>query len=122
MLVEGMGCDRTEENMHLGFKLLSLAAEQNEPHALLTLRQAHLMQGDAAGVSSLHLNTAFFLTMWQALEMLKRAVSVKHPEAMYIYGHMYASALEMTTSLMCCDVNGCSALCRAVGWFPNHSS
>lgn len=60
MLVEGMGCDRTEENMHLGFKLLSLAAEQNDPHALLTLRQAHLMQGDAAGVSSLALKYSLF--------------------------------------------------------------
>lgn len=60
MLVEGMGCDRSEENMHLGFKLLSLAAEQNEPHALLTLRQAHLMQGDAAGVSCPALKYSMF--------------------------------------------------------------
>jgi hypothetical protein len=105
--------------MHLGFKLLSLAAEQNEPHALLTLRQAHLMQGDAAGVSSPPLpsppppsNAACSLTMWQALEMLKRAVAVKHPEAIYIYGQMCASALELTTSLVCCSVNGCSTLYR----------
>lgn len=50
--------------------------------------------------------------MWQALEMLKRAVAVKHPEAIYIYGQMCASALDLTTSLVCCNVNGCSTLYR----------
>jgi hypothetical protein len=50
MLVEGMGCEKTEENRQMGFRLLSLAADQNEPNALLAMRQVCIMQGDNAGV------------------------------------------------------------------------
>jgi hypothetical protein len=50
MLVEGMGCEKSEENRQLGFRLLSLAADQNEPNALLAMRQVCLMQGDNTGV------------------------------------------------------------------------
>ena len=52
MLVEGMGCEKTEENRQMGFRLLSLAADQNEPNALLAMRQVCIMQGDDAGVNS----------------------------------------------------------------------
>jgi hypothetical protein len=58
MLLEGQGCEKNEENMRLGIKMLSLAAEQNEPIALMALWQMCMMQGDTDQVSSLSLASA----------------------------------------------------------------
>ena len=46
MLLEGMGCDKSEENQHLGFKLLSVAADQAEPNALYYLCNICFTHGD----------------------------------------------------------------------------
>jgi TPR repeat protein len=92
MLVEGMGCESSQENQELGLKMLSLAAEQNEPNALMALRQCCQYQGDTAGVRCNRIGLSKCIRspslLLQALEFLKRAVAVNHAEAMYLYGQM----------------------------------
>jgi hypothetical protein len=65
MLFQGIGCEKSEENMSLGVKMLSMAAEENEPIALMALWQLCLMQGDSAQVTRLGPSSAlhpFLLT------------------------------------------------------------
>lgn len=61
MLFQGIGCEKSEENMNLGVKMLSMAAEQNEPIALMALWQLCLMQGDSAQVTDICLSVALHL-------------------------------------------------------------
>jgi TPR repeat protein len=58
MLLEGQGCEKNEVNIRLGIKMLSLAAEQNEPIALMALWQMCMMQGDTDQVNSRGLASA----------------------------------------------------------------
>ena len=46
MLLEGLGCEKSEENQHLGFKMLSVAADQAEPTALYYLCNVCFMRGE----------------------------------------------------------------------------
>jgi hypothetical protein len=51
MLLEGTGCEKSEENAKLGINIMALAAEQKEPSALTFMSQMVLYYGDHAKVN-----------------------------------------------------------------------
>jgi TPR repeat protein len=51
MLIEGTGCEKSEENTKLGINIMALAAEQKEPSALTFMSQMFLYHGDSAKVN-----------------------------------------------------------------------
>lgn len=53
MLLEGMACEKSEENRDLGLKFVSLAADKDESNALFYLFNICAVHGDQVKVRAL---------------------------------------------------------------------